>query len=252
MDDDKKQEKLERLLIELSSQQEALQTDGECYVEQIATIYADGYFRHMYSGFYATLTFIDSDDRYDLEILNQNIKMLYDMIHQYYNDGKENVNQNVYRGMTKFYDHVNLDIARINYLRGISETAEKLKAQVEKTGKESKMLMSKASKMQREYITILGIFAAILVAFFGGLSFSNATLSSIDKATIYRLLLTIILLGTVLFNILALLMNFIRDMVAVSQNHRYCWIIVANIAFIILLAIIGCWWHWQYLGYGTL
>ena len=119
----------------------------------------------------------------------------------------------------------------------------------------------KAGNMQREYITILGIFAAILVAFFGGLSFSNATLSSIDNATIYRLLLTIVLLGTVLFNILALLMNFIRDMVDVahdsnasnaSQKHRHCRIIVANIVFIILLLVIGICWHYQFLGSGTL
>jgi hypothetical protein len=269
--EDEKRKEFREILFDLAQSQISLKEKSEraSIYKRLESLYYDaesekGY-RHFYSDIFAVLTQIHQPDfPGSIEVLGQNILEIrkgYRAINRDEHGTLINISDNI----KKLYDHVNLDIARITYSdagdwRAFGESAiSKLESRnsilnnrLDAVSQKMFTIEQKASSMQREYITILGIFAAILVAFFGGLSFSNATLSSIDKATIYRLLLTIILLGTVLFNILALLMNFIRDMVDVPQNYRYCWIIVANIAFIILLAIIGCWWHWQYLGYGTL
>ena len=39
---------------------------------------------------------------------------------------------------------------------------------------------------QREYIAILGIFAAVVLAFTGGIAFSTSVLNNVAKASIYR------------------------------------------------------------------
>ena len=59
--------------------------------------------------------------------------------------------------------------------------------------------------IEREYITILGIFASIVLAFMGGISFSSATLNAMKDVSIFRLLLIVDLLAFILVNSIALL-----------------------------------------------
>ena len=53
--------------------------------------------------------------------------------------------------------------------------------------------------MEKEYISILGIFASIVLAFVGGLTFSTSVLANIDKASIYRLVIIACIIGIVFF-----------------------------------------------------
>lgn len=64
--------------------------------------------------------------------------------------------------------------------------------------------------MQKEYITILGIFSSIVITFVAGISFSTSVLSNIDKVSIYRLSFVMVLLAIFLFNFLYLLLDFIN------------------------------------------
>ena len=134
----------------------------------------------------------------------------------------------------KLYDHVNLDVARINYMRTISEKSEhnnkilsynlqktkgslvELEKNLESANIESQTLkdylVKSLDKSKREYITILGIFAALVITFVSGIAFSSSVLGNMDKVTIYRLVLTILLLGTVVGNWIAILTRFIRDL----------------------------------------
>lgn len=108
----------------------------------------------------------------------------------------------------KLYDHTNLDIARINYTNAMqnktmSELA-KNKLLVEKLRQkvyEAEEALKKADQAQKEYITILGIFAAIVLAFTGGIVFSSSVLENIDKSSIYRISLIAFIIGFVFFNL---------------------------------------------------
>ena len=63
--------------------------------------------------------------------------------------------------------------------------------------------------IEREYVTILGIFASIVLAFVGGITFTTSVLQNIDKVSVFRLILTVDVIGAVLVNVIYLLISFI-------------------------------------------
>lgn len=80
--------------------------------------------------------------------------------------------------------------------------------------------------MQKEYITILGIFAAIVLAFTGGIVFSSSVLENIDKPSIYRISLMAFIIGLVFFNLIWILIDFIRDINGKEIRKRWVWMLV--------------------------
>ena len=69
-----------------------------------------------------------------------------------------------------------------------SDTAFKELSQktIEDARQLSGVVQEKQRDMQKEYITILGIFASIVLAFTGGMAFSSSILENIDKSSVYR------------------------------------------------------------------
>lgn len=265
MDENERQEELERILEELANSQEILQNKLNQYVDRITTVYSDPDFRHRYSGFYAKITFIDGDEEGNLDILSQNIRILYEEICKRFRE--QQIEREVYNGVRKLYDHVNLDIARINYIRTISNRAEaiqqeveetqkkveetqqqtqitfdKLKSEIEDTKQQSVSILQKVQNAEREYIAILGIFAAIIAAFFSGIGFSSSILANIEKATIYRLSGMTTLVGLIIFNILVLLMSFVSHIVEVKFELNPDFVSTINKLFLAILTIIIIGW----------
>lgn len=100
----------------------------------------------------------------------------------------------------KLYDHCQLALYQVENTRELfDENIETVKER----------LQVDVHEMEKEYITILGIFASIVLAFVGGLVFSNSILRYISSVSIFRLILVIDLLGVVLITIIYLLMQFI-------------------------------------------
>lgn len=111
-----------------------------------------------------------------------------------------NVHEDSRKIIIKIYDHFHLALHQIENMnvtveKSIGETKDKLEDQIKET--------------QREYITILGIFASIVLAFVGGSIFSSSVLENMAEVSIYRLLLTIDFLAFVLINMIYLLIKFI-------------------------------------------
>ncbi|GAA7849999.1 hypothetical protein JP0252_05830 [Helicobacter pylori] len=75
--------------------------------------------------------------------------------------------------------------------------------------KNYKKLSEELNKQQTQYITILGIFASIVLTFVGGLVFSTSVLSNIDKANAYRLVFVMAFIALFFGNILYLLFSFL-------------------------------------------
>ena len=63
--------------------------------------------------------------------------------------------------------------------------------------------------MQKEHVTILGIFSSIVITFVAGMVFSSSVLNNIDKASIYRLVFIMALIALMIFNLVYLLLDFI-------------------------------------------
>lgn len=160
--------------------------------------------------------------------------------------------------MIMFYDHVNLDIARIAYSDGADrrisgessienlqsqinsmhqelQKAQEIKHDYEITEKKIVAAENKLDNSQKEYITILGIFAAVVLAFTGGIAFSTSVLNNIAKANAYRTITIALIIGLVLINVLFGLFYYINSLVNKDKKIRP--LIISNAVIIILLII---------------
>lgn len=104
--------------------------------------------------------------------------------------------------IVKIYDHtqlVNYQIENMNTIFAQSISDAKLDLHKEIKG------------IEKEYISIFGIFAAIVLAFVGGITFSSSVLQNIGKVSIYRLLVVVVMLAFVIVNVIWLLIKFIAE-----------------------------------------
>ncbi|EJU23125.1 hypothetical protein [Mogibacterium sp. CM50] len=143
------------------------------------------------------------------------------------------VNDDTMKIIVKMYDHTQLASHQIENVNNIFE--DSIDDAKEKLHAETKGI-------EREYVTILGIFAAIVLAFVGGITFTTSVLNNINKMSIFRLLITIDAIGVVLINTIFLLMYFIYRLndkeIKTEKQH----IKRINCAFFIMAVIITiCW-----------
>lgn len=275
LNEQEKRDALNEILIELSKSQDILKEakDRASFFIRLEDIYYNynnkENFRHYYSDIFSTLTLIDGDSSMgSLDILAQNIQTIKDgYIPKNLDENGDNID--ISKAIIKLYDHTNLDIARINYTKTMtnetmSELAknrlllESLKEKVcesedalEKISNKAlydlKQFSSKVQKrqedMQKEYITILGIFAAIVLAFTGGIVFSSSVLENIDKSSIYRISLMAFIIGIVFFNLIWILIDFIRDINGKTIRKKWIWLFVN---FILIGGIIGICFSYKY------
>lgn len=261
-----KRQEFRQILLELSADQEILKEPkkrSSFYLRLEKLYYApdnEKRFRHFYSDIFSVLTQInDGDDQGSIDVLGQNMDILL-CGYQAKNSDDEGKLIDISDQIRKLYDHISLDIARIKYSEkgdvevSGQESIEKIRSQI--NDDESKIITLqdsvkeatvKADKMQKEYVSILAIFAAVIGVFFSGVGFSTSVLSNIDKSSIYRILLGVTILGMFLFNLLALLLGFIREIV-VNKTWSLRVYIIGNLAFIIILALIYVAWIFQVLG----
>ncbi len=274
LNEQEKRDSLNEILIELSKSQDILKEPKNrvSFFIRLESIYYNDNeenFRHYYSDIFSTLTLIDGDSSIgSLDILAQNIQTIKD---GYIPKNKDENGKciNISKEVVKLYDHTNLDIARINYTKTMTnETMSELTknkllvVELEQKVKEAEKLLEELSNktidnvknlcdqvqekqgdMQKEYITILGIFASIVLAFTGGIVFSSSVLENIDKASIYRIALITFIIGLVFFNLIWLLIDFIRDINGKVMRKKWIFILV-NI--ILVGGIIGVCFSYQF------
>lgn len=80
---------------------------------------------------------------------------------------------------------------------------------------------SKENKnLQTQVISILGIFSAIVVAFFGGFSYFTSTFSNLHNIAAPKAVVIASILGIVIYNTIYVLLNFILYFVKRSEQDR--------------------------------
>ena len=115
-------------------------------------------------------------------------------------DEKNSVSDDSEKMIIKIYDHFHLALRQIDNVKnllaiGIEEAKDDWKKQIKDT--------------EKEYISILGIFAAVVLTFVGGITFSTSVLQSISAVSAFRLLLVVDFLAFVLINVIYILVKFI-------------------------------------------
>jgi hypothetical protein len=98
-----------------------------------------------------------------------------------------------------------------------------------------------SKRMQREYISIFGIFSAIIIAFVGGLSFTSSILQSINASSRYRISFIAALIAFFIMNIVEYLIDFLLKITehkkSDSKSHitRSVLFWVTNIVLILIM-----------------
>lgn len=190
----------------------------EKWVDDFTNLYGQTpSFRHSYSEFYPWL-FLKTDAKEDsAETLLENLRM----INEAFPD--DDIHANAGKCVFKLYDHLNIEIARLkqqyNLVHRQEELREELGQQEEKAENYSEEL-SNASDMLKKHeadineanrkladshndiIAVLSLFSGVIIAFFGGLNYITAAISSVAASNVWRLSLICTIAGFVVFNTL--------------------------------------------------
>lgn len=164
---------------------------------ELKNIYSNGY-RHMYSNIFTFVTDVYSEDKSEL-LINNLINNL-NCINDYLNKNRHALDANTKKSFKKLLDHINLDIARINYIQGLfdisSNILEEVKIDVvDKQKQLEKQTNNLDKKVDRHTYDIIGIASLIFSAF--SLLSINVTLftaiTSKDSISIYKVILLMVL-----------------------------------------------------------
>ncbi len=174
-----KDKKLEEMIVLLCEKGD-LSSQTDQIIKDLKEIY-QGEYRHKYSKITTIILNSTRDREQAFMTLAQNIRTLKEI-----QDDKEV--ESIKPKLEKLYDHMNLECIRLQdfdeKMSRVKDVSIKLEDDLNKNYKK---LSGELNKQQTQYITILGIFASIVLTFVGGLAFSTSVLSNIDKANAYRL-----------------------------------------------------------------
>ena len=269
-EENRKRAEFRQILQDLANSQEVLR-DGKARVSfyrRLEDFYhlstKDGHYRHFYSDIFPLLTQIfRGESSGSIDVLGENLRMIREG-YQPINKDAEGNPIDIQSNLLKLYDHVNLEIARINYTNNfirqavnteqVDELQNKVKTLIKDTenrqtefnekvaefNSEIKDTQEKLDKSERDYIAILGIFSSVVLTFTAGIAFSTSVLNNISQVSIYRLIGTALVIGLVLINILFVMFHFTGKLVKNDAPLKPFYI--SNGIFIaVLVAVIIAW-----------
>lgn len=100
------------------------------------------------------------------------------------------------------------------------ENIEKSKDNLDELITLSENMKEKVESVHRDSITILGIFASIVLTFSGGMIFSTSVLENIGNASAYRIIIIALIIGFVLLNSIIALIMYIGKIIHVKKEKR--------------------------------
>lgn len=129
---------------------------------------------------------------------------------QYVNSEVE-TNKEAVDFVIKIYDH--LQLAKVQ-LENVDHT---LKDKIEEA---KKSIETDSKRLEKEYISILGIFASVVLAFIGGSIFSTSVLENISNANIFRIVFIVDFLAFFIISLIYLLVVFIMKINGTSRQEE--------------------------------
>lgn len=174
-------------------------------------------------------------------------RILDDARSNYYDhDTEEPKNQECYKKIVKLADHIELESSRLSSVYQIKVIAERASATYQQSNdllNKSKQSIEdteeKAQKLSQQLISILGIFAGIVVTFSFATSTIGEALSNLTGANVCQLGFIICLLGVVFANVIAVLMSFITKLSWSKMRTAIPWVLycLINVVLITLTLI---------------
>lgn len=196
-------------------------------IQKLRVLYIDDNFEHLHSDVSAYISRQKGNADTITMNLTQNFRQILTTI-----DEKD---QEFRKKIWRLYDHANLECIHLTSLEGIDKEIQSARENITQIDKKEKDVRKKIKNQQSQYITILGIFASIVLAFVGGLTFSTSVLSHMHEVSIYRLVFVICCIGFLIFNTLFALFGFILRIT--EKEVDYCVFRVVNGIFVAIIII---------------
>lgn len=151
-------------------------------------------------------------------------------------DDSNNISNDSRKICIKVYDHFQLNLTQIESANNTSQNA-----MIRSIEKAKVDLHSEVRSIEKEYITILGIFAAIMLAFVGSFTFSTSVLNNISSINVYKLAVIALIIGLIFVTLITVLIDFLREINGVLDKDKYGYhkmSPVSQIAIIVLCVVI--------------
>lgn len=245
-----KLKELDDFIIMLSTEKITKRNQKE-KIEILKKIYNSDENRHLYSSIFSLLTMIDrheyknqNNQKFILNNIKENILSIYKFIFI-----EKNIDENCKFSIIKLYDHINLEIARIEYMRNIDRKSEQAREELEKNKMETKIdienLLSESKKLKKnletqleetkeikenikdynkEIFGVMGVFLTI----FSIISINFDAYKAVAELSLSKILLLFIGINLSLFLILNFMFGFIKDIlisknVSINQKNNGFW-----------------------------
>lgn len=167
-----------------------------------------------------------------------NVMTNIDKLVEYASERKDSTMLDAYKITVKLWDHIHLAIRQeAAIIEMLADATQKTSQRLTKEFTEEIERHGKA--MEKEYITILGIFASIVLTFVGGIAFSTSVLENINSISFWRLILVIDFLGYILISIINLLVKYIFNLNRTKQVNFHMGLVSLACAAIGAISILG-------------
>ncbi len=190
-DIDDKYKEIRNFLFELYKNND-LENDITFQYDKLVEIYGKGKFKHEYSRLLVILFEFEQGDKIDIERLGDKLKFLYSKIEEnreYFKD-KKYLEGNI----RKLYDHISLEIQRINYMKTIdnkteenkrelilslNQKDEELKELIREYASEIKKIDEETMKKMGMYLSVFTLIAGNIAVLFKGIEVSPFELAGL-------------------------------------------------------------------------
>lgn len=184
-------------------------------------------FHHYYSDIFSTLNEIKNSGK-EIELIGANLQALYE-----FSTAKGDTN--IRECIRKLLDHTNLELARINYVSTIDDkiiNASDIENSINGVGVRVAEQEEKVEKLERStdsaysnYISILGIFSAIVLVFFGGTTIFSNVISGMHETPVEKSILICVLTGIVVYDIIFMFIYFLSKLLdrSISATSESVW-----------------------------
>ena len=183
----------------------------ECKAFYLDNSSQDKAIRHFYSDIYGILKIILENDKSSVigETISENLKSII----MYLECETDDRYKMLHPSLLKLWDHLNLEISRISERKRLIEQnldlQDRLNQLNEEIDKEKKKVDKLKEETIRQHVSTLGIFASVVLAFSGGMSFIATGISSLRDVAFGKVILTILVTGEVLLGIFYGLFSFV-------------------------------------------
>lgn len=196
-------------------------------------------------------------DMNDQQLINltSNIESLKQIIHK-----NERIYKKALKGVDELYDHIMLEIVRItdnkknldrineiidqfkkesadsfekqdvsliqtvaefeNKFREADKSFSRQNSDINEISKRAKKLKKKVNNVYSQFVSILGIFTAIVIVFFGGVSVFSDVLTNIHQAEWYQIGFGVSFVGIIMFDIIFMFLYILSKLVGTPISTK--------------------------------